>query len=267
MSAGMAFIRIPSIATDFVQAGENLDENLKHIKEFKGEDPTTYFTEGRWNKLRDMEAWQKITNVVEGRLGRNEKSRDVMASFRTMVKNMAYQKLSTGNFSESWFKTDRTDIVEQSAELLLQGLAGPGVPIQGIEFEGRAILPPPGYSLNAPRTALLEDLVRNPQFLRREIIPYARRNAHYSQIKDVSFEDALMRDLLNDNESWWDFTEEGIRPMVYYDEVGLSGPIFHKDTGHPLLFPYEDLPSLIINPQYNEMADANRGFPFRFPGL
>lgn len=236
----LGLFRNAGIASYFVQAKESYRDNIKVLKgQDKGDAATIEST-----SLQDYDDWEIVTETIEGRLGVNQNSDAAIHDLGLMVREFAAHRYVNG-------MDDPEDALENSLEFLKKGLGG-----SEISFEGRDFLAPPAMDvLSNLQVARLEDVVRNPNFLRERVFNRLTPNSHYlntSQETGNSLQQLYERDFEDDVMVNWAFTEEGIRPMFLVPDIGVRGPFEDAQTpGKPFTILYTDLAPIISEPRYN----------------
>ena len=246
-----AFIRENGVLSQLVVSSERKNKNLETLN--KTADGKTFLADE--TTVFEQDGWKTIAQSIEGRLGKNVTSQRVLNSARDAIENLATDMYVRGVASAPFFslQSHKENAMERATEMVLRGLNYKGQ-ASIVKLDGKAILPPPQYNYGQPDTDLLEEVLRNRNFLAEVVMPQIEPNDSYksrAQIENTPVGELYINDLQDKDTVWWDFSESGLRPMKYNEVFDASQYLLKKGTNSPILIPYQDLDQHTRNPNYS----------------
>ena len=187
---------------------------------------------------------ERINNAITDRFGDGAMGTAARTSLIQGVKDLAIALIARG-------ERDVGAAIDRAVMMVEQGLG------ERVELEGRETLAFPGNMLNQPRLERLAEVLRNPRFLDKEILPHIGTNPYIEEMakmEKVSSDELKRRYFTDEDIVSWGFGAEGLYPRVEnYLMPDLSSGVPRKDGGAAFVIPYGELPSLLYWKESDEI--------------
>ena len=249
-----SFIRNPQVGDILSQALANEKSNLEAVKtlfpdrdvgkdEFWGEviqDDRNRFFWNRW-------IWgTPIADNLDHIAGHFVDITNAPGEDRLFAMGEVYKagKALALHYLASGLETEEDAAFAKATKLIRSGIGNP------VEMGGRKTLSPPQYSLNEIQNERLGIVLRQEDFIRKELLPnigITPNIQNYANQVGVPVDDVLTGLLSSEDRTEWHFVEAGIHPVIPAS-ITLSEPVpILRPDRKPLILPYENLPTFLVN--------------------
>ena len=241
-----------------MQAKVNAAENRKLIEksdeaEYKDEvSATNWWIIDPFDRYKyGVRPLERLNNRIDDLTGDPAARSHLKTSLRSLVRDMVYQKVATGQVSEQyggwWYGGGAEGAMYETIDTLIAALGRP------MEFQGRETIVPETFPLNEPRVEVLEEVLFNPKFLADRVVPHIVPNASImakAEAEGETLEQTIMRFFLHDDIVTWHPGYEGIVPAIQNPIFPGHVTAFQDKKGYPFLLPYGDLDDIIVKETY-----------------
>ena len=244
-----SFIRDLQLSDTVSQAIAKNKENLEVVKTLIPKEGPTVGSDQYWANIWDEDRgifWDGPINTnmeflnghiqdVTQATGRN-RARYTSGAMKA-AKSLALHYLASG------MEQEPKDALERATRTLIEGIGQP------VEVGDRKTITPPQYPLNALQNEAMMDILRDPNFLAREVVPNvaitpALQN-FATQVGDTP-QEVLRENFSSEDRVHWHFSERGLHPVIPH-HVTLGAPIGIRGvTGEPFLLEYDQLPKYVV---------------------
>jgi len=248
-----AFIREPQTGEILSQAQGRYKQNLEAAQSIH-RDSEDWGKDEFWSEVLNAETWpsallpfyeeKPLLDAYEHLIGHVEDMSDLTPSGRARfsgaaikaAKTLSVQYLATG------VESNPAAAFQRATDNLISAIGRP------MEFAGRRTIAPLQYNLNEVQNENLQEILRDPEFIRKELFPHVRYSSNivnFAQQSNSTVEDIVVELLESEARTEWHFVEKGIHPVFPPSiTMGSSVPLV-KSNGQPLILDYSDLPSIL----------------------